>query len=270
VEEAAFTHEGLNHYDQARKLLEQALEISPKDYFARISLAQLPLFEKADLQDLRRQLNVFRDEGAESTANAAGVFIACALADRDPSAAEQALSYVPEEGVIDNVQNFLIPRDWFVGLVARTLGDNNRAQSAFAAARLIEAKITQDQPDYAPAWSMLGLIDAGLGRKTDAIAEGNRAVELLPLSKDSWEGPIFVTNLAIIYSWLGEKDLALEQLRISAQNPVGIPYGDLKLQPYWDLLRSDPRFQKIVATVEAQENAAQPQKAPETQTPTKP
>ena len=150
-------------------------------------------------------------------------------------------------------QNFLIPHDWFVGLVARTFGDNNRAQSAFTAARALEAKITQDQPDYAPAWSMLGLIDAGLGRKADAIAEGKRACELLPLSKDSWEGPSYVVNLAIIYSWLGEKDLALEQLKISTQNPVGITYGDLKLQPYWDSLRGDPRFEKIVASEEAKE-----------------
>jgi TolB-like protein/Tfp pilus assembly protein PilF len=260
VEEAAFTYEGLNHYDQARKLLKQAIEISPKDYFARISLAQLSFYQKADLGDLRRQLTVFRDEGAESTANAAEVFVACALADRDPSAAEEALSYIPNEGIIENIQNFLIPRDWFVGLVARTFGDNKRAQSAFAAARAIAAKITQDQPDYAPAWSMLGLIDAGLGQKADAISEGKRACELLPLSKDSWEGPIFVTNLAIIYSWLGEKDLALEQLGISAQNPVGMPYGELKLQPYWDPLRGDPRFDKLVAAVEAKGNAVQKQR----------
>lgn len=270
VEEAAFTHEGLNQYDGARKLLEQAIEISPKDYFARISLAQLPFYQKADLGDLRRQLGVFRQEGAESTTNAAEIFVVCALAERDRAAAEEALSYVPEEGVVNNAENFLIPRGWFVGLVARTFGDNNRAQSAFAAARAIEAKITQDQPDYAPAWSMLGLIDAGLGRKADAIAEGKRACELLPLSKDSWEGPILVVNLAIIYSWLGEKDLVLEQLTISAQNPAGISYGDLKLQPFWDPLRGDPRFEKIVATVEAKGNAPQPQKAAETQPQTKP
>ena len=114
------------------------------------------------------------------------------------------------------------------------------------------------------------MIDAGLGRKADAIAEGERACELLPLSKDSWEGPTYVVNLAIIYSWLGEKDPALEQLVISTQNPVSISYGDLKLQPFWDSLRGDPRFEKIVASVEATGNGAQPQKAAETQTQTKP
>jgi tetratricopeptide (TPR) repeat protein len=110
----------------------------------------------------------------------------------------------------------------------------------------IEDKIVQEQPDYAPAWSMLGLIDAGLGHKADAISEGRRACELLPLSKDSWEGPSYIINLAIIYSWLGEKDSALEQLDLSVKNPGGISYGELKFQPYWDSLRSDPRFQKIL------------------------
>ena len=249
VEEAAFTNGGLGRYVEARKLLEQALAISPKDYFVRITLAQFPYFEHADLGPLREQLNAFREEGAEARSNAAETYVACALAERDRAAAEQALTYVPGEGVINEVENFLIPRDWFVGLVALSFGDNNRAQSAFMAARAIEAKITQEQPDYAPAWSMLGLIDAGLGRKADAMAEGKRACELLPLSKDAWEGPSYVVNLAIIYSWLGEKDLALEQLAISVQNPGGISYGELKLQPFWDSLRGDPRFEKIVASV---------------------
>jgi hypothetical protein len=96
---------------------------------------------------------------------------------------------------------------------------------------------------------MLGLIDAGLGRKAEAIAEGKRACELLPLSKDSWEGPSYVVNLAIIYTWVGEPDLALEQLETSAGHPAGITYGELKLQPYWDPLRKEPRFQKIVASL---------------------
>src|SRR6266446_6124615 len=105
---------------------------------------------------------------------------------------------------------------------------------------------------------MLGLIDAGLGRKADAIAEGKRACALLPLAKDAWEGPSYVVNLAIIYSWVGEKDLALEQLAISTQNPAGISYGELKLQPFWDSLRDDPRFEKIVASFALKANAREP------------
>jgi TolB-like protein len=248
-EEAAFTYGGLDQTEKADKLLKRAVELSPKDYFARISLAQGPYFTHADLKPLRQQLSVFREEGAEATSNAAEVFVACALADRDRAEAEQALTYIPEEGVVNDVENFQIPRGWFVGLVARTFGDSDRAQNAFAAAREIESKITQEQPDYAPAWSMLGLLDAGLGHKAEAVAEGKRACELLPLSKDSWEAPSYIVNLAIIYSWLGEKDLALEQLALSVKNPVGISYGELRLQPFWDPLRGDPRFEALVQKI---------------------
>ena len=248
MEEAAFTYGGIGRAAEAEKLLKRAVELSPKDYFARIMVAQGPYFNHADLGPLRQQLSKFREEGAEATSNGAGAFVACALAERDRTAAEQALTYIPAEGVAHDLENFLTPRDWFVGLVARTFGDNNGARTAFAAARAIEAKIVEEQPEYAPAWSMLGLTDAGLGRKAEAISEGKRACELLPLTKDSWEGPSYIMNLAIIYSWLGEKDLALEQLAISAHNPAGISYGQLKFQPFWDSLRGDPRFEKIVAS----------------------
>jgi len=249
TEEAGFTYGGVGRAADAVRLLKRAVDLSPKDYFARIALAQWPYFSRADLKPLRQQLNEFREEGAEATSNAAETFVTCALDERDRAAAEQALSYVPEEGSVNDVENFLIPRDWFVGLVARTFEDRDRAQAAFAAGRAIEAKIVKQQPDYAPAWSMLGLLDAGLGRKSDAISEGKRACELLPLSKDSWEGPSYVINLAIIYSWSGEKDRALEQLALSVKNPSGISYGELKLQPFWDPLRNDPRFEKIVASL---------------------
>ncbi len=100
-------------------------------------------------------------------------------------------------------------------------GDEAGARAAFTAARTAQEKIVQAQPDYGPALSVLGLIDAGLGRKEEAIREGRRAVELLPVSKDSINGPFMISNLAAIYAWLGEKELAVEQVRIFTQLPSG-------------------------------------------------
>jgi serine/threonine protein kinase/tetratricopeptide (TPR) repeat protein len=252
AEEAGFTYGGLGRNAEAVRFLKRAIELSPKDYFARIQLAENSYFEHADLGPLRAQLNIFLKEGSDATANAAQFFVLCALAERDRAAAEQALTFIPSEGTVS--RNFLIPRDWFVGLVARSFGDGKEAQKAFTAARVIAAKTVQEQPDYAPAWSLLGMIDAGLGRKADAMAEGNRACEILPISKDSWEGQMYVTNLALIYAWLGEKDRALEQLAISAKSRMaGISYGELKLDPTWDSLRGDPSFEKIVASVAPKE-----------------
>lgn len=253
LEEAGLTRRGLNQNVEATKLLQQAVELSPKDdYFARIALSQIPYFERADLGPWRSQLNAFLKEGTEATVNAAPFFVLCALAERDHAAAARALAFIPAEGTLDPYANFLMPRDWIVGLVARSFGETGEARTAFAAARVSAAKTVEERPDYAQAWSMLGMIDAGLGHKSDAVAEGQRACELLPISKDAWFGCSNITNLALIYTWVGEKDRALEQLTTSAKPPFGVTYGEVKLSPVWDLLRGDPRFDKIVASLAPQ------------------
>jgi hypothetical protein len=96
---------------------------------------------------------------------------------------------------------------------------------------------------------VLGRIDAKLGRKEEAVREGRRACELLPLSTDAWRGPTLIINLAQIHAWIGDKDRAIEQLMTAAQVPNGLHYGELKLYPQWDPLRGDPRFDKIVASL---------------------
>jgi hypothetical protein len=93
------------------------------------------------------------------------------------------------------------------------------------------------------------LIDAGLGRKEEALREGRRAVELLPVEKDALNGPLMIEYLAMIAAWVGEKDLACEQLAIAIRPASPVSYGQLKLLPYWDPLRGDPRFEKIVASL---------------------
>jgi hypothetical protein len=96
---------------------------------------------------------------------------------------------------------------------------------------------------------VLGLIDAGLGRKEEALREGRRAVELLPVEKDSINGTRMIVYFAIIAAWVGDKDLACEQLAIAIRPPSPLSYGQLKLLPFWDPLRGDPRFEKIVAAL---------------------
>jgi hypothetical protein len=93
------------------------------------------------------------------------------------------------------------------------------------------------------------LIDAGLGRKDEAVREGRRAVELLPVEKDAINGPLMIAYLAMIAAWVGDKDLACEQLAIAVRPPSTVSYGQLKLKPYWDPLRGEPRFEKIVASL---------------------
>ena len=130
--------------------------------------------------------------------------------------------------------------------------DEARAHAAFTKARLEQEKIVQAQPDYGPPLCVLGLIDAALGRKEEALREGRRAIELLPVEKDSLGGSQMLVYFAVIAAWAGEKDTALQYLAANAQSASGYDvatYGALKLLPFWDPLRGDPRFEKIVASL---------------------
>ena len=82
-----------------------------------------------------------------------------------------------------------------------------------------------------------------------SLREGRRGCELLPVSNDAIDGVVLAANLAQIYAWTGEKDLAIEQIAAVERVPNRLSYGLLKLHPYWDSLRGDPRFEKIVASV---------------------
>jgi len=127
--------------------------------------------------------------------------------------------------------------------------DDAKARSLFTAARKEQEKAVQAQPNYGPALCVLGLIDAGLGRKEEGLREGRRAVELLPVEKDSLNGAALIKYLAIIAAWVGDKDLACEELATAIRYPGCLSYGHLKLLPFWDPLRGDPRFEKIVASL---------------------
>ena len=148
-----------------------------------------------------------------------------------------------------NYSGIPFPHAWCEALVARLNNNNDAARNAFTRARAEVEQIVQAQPSYPEALCALGMIDAALGRKTEAIQEGRRAVELCPLSKDAMQGALLTQYLAVIYAWTGEKDLALQLLETAVRTPAGASYGELRLNPYWDPLRDDERFEKIVTSL---------------------
>jgi hypothetical protein len=178
----------------------------------------------------------------------ADFWLGCALAERDVAAAKDAVMAAgANPPFTDDPVHFTRP--FAEGVIARMTHDEHKAQLAFTAARVEQEKIVQAQPDYGPAWCVLGVIDAALGRKEEALREGRRAVELLPVEKDAVYGMVMIKYLAMIAAWVGEKDLACEQLAIAIRPLSDVSYGELKLMPWWDPLRGDPRFEKIVASL---------------------
>jgi serine/threonine-protein kinase len=167
-----------------------------------------------------------------------------ALLEREFAAAKQALNVMGANG--SHYLGLELPRSWSEGVVARAAGDNENALTAFTAARLEVAEKLRESPDYAELLSVLGMIDANLARKTDAIREGKRAIELLPITRDSINGALLLQNLAYIYARTGEKALACDQLVKAAEVPGALSYGELQLNPDWDPLREEPCFQQIL------------------------
>src|SRR5262249_26037055 len=142
------------------------------------------------------------------------------LAERDTAAANTALIALGENprylGVADNV---VFNRTFAEGVIARLTNRDDKTQSAFTAARAEQEKIVQAEPNYAQAMCVLGLIDAALGRKEEALREGRRAVELLPVEKNALDGNFMIKYLAMIAAWVGDRDLACDQLASVIRRP---------------------------------------------------
>jgi serine/threonine-protein kinase len=200
---------------------------------------------RADPKPLHSTIQTILAENSNAAAPVADQWFLLALYERDSAAAERALAAISPGGCQDGAIPF--PNSWCEGLAARLRGDESAARVAFTNARKELEKTVHDQADYAEGLCALGVIDAALGNKEDAIREGRRAVQLMPVSKSAIEGPLLIKYLALIYAWTGEKDRAFKRLDQAAKGPSFLSYGELRLHPYWDSLRGDPRFEKIVA-----------------------
>jgi serine/threonine-protein kinase len=212
---------------------------------------------KADIRPLRQFIDEIRATNPAAIPQIAGWWLNCALYERDAAAAKDALNLISSDELPLSLDAVHFPRPFLEGDIARMANDEQKAQMAFAAARAEQEKIVVAQPDYGPAWCVLGVIDAALGRKEEALREGRRAVELLPVERDSVNGFHMIEHLAVIAALVGEKDLACEQLARAIRYPMypsAVSYGELKLSPWWDPLRGEPCFEKIVASLAPTQN----------------
>lgn len=155
-------------------------------------------------------------------------------------AAQAALEACKHEGLIDGTGS-LLPHSFFAGQIARAQDDRARAHAAFNTAREEIAQKLRDDPDNGLLHGILCLISAGLGRKEEALAKGNCAVQLRPISEDAVDGPVALTRLAMAYAWLGDNDAAIERLTYLAKFQSGPDHGQLKFDPAWAALRAQRR-----------------------------
>jgi serine/threonine protein kinase/Tfp pilus assembly protein PilF len=263
-----------NRWDASLANLQKASELDPRNGEVAYRLEQI-YFEMRRYSELEQFIKKQAASGGPRVGAIEDPFNWLALiklAQGDPVAAKSLLEqlpaeYSPGEWIWDirfktalylrdyDAANRVIaatpgPAGWAEGLVARARGDKQKALAVFAAARKELETKSADKPEGVDVLVEISKLDAGLGRKKNAIHEAQRAVELLPIAKDAVNGPDNIANLALVYAWTGERDRALEQLEKIATVPTspGSPtYGDFLLNPCWDDLRGDKRFDKIVA-----------------------
>jgi tetratricopeptide (TPR) repeat protein len=171
------------------------------------------------------------------------------LIDGNFAEAERVLAASPREDFQDIDYSFYYPKAWFEAMIARAKGDSAGATAAFSAARAILEQRLAVKPEHARTLAVLAQVDAGLGRKELAIQEAQHAVDLMPITKDIYDGALVLEGMAQVYTWSNEPDRAIDLLQKLMTIPGYATYARLKLHPMWNPLRGDPRFEKIVASL---------------------
>ena len=248
LQQIALTYEALGRYREMAATLDRGLALSPKDIPSRVLRALVDVEQHAEVTPFHTAIDTILAEDPNASLCFVNPWLFVVLRARDPTAVERALTNMAGCGCFDESVPF--PSTWCEGQLAKWRGNESAALTAFNSARNELSQTVQNQPDYAAALCALGVIDAVLGNKEDAIREGERAVELTPVSKNAIEGATLVRYLAVIYAWTGEKDRAIQRLAETTYLPGShISYGYLRLHPLWDPLRGDPRFEAIVASL---------------------
>ncbi|PYS45061.1 MAG: hypothetical protein DMF71_01295 [Acidobacteria bacterium] len=198
----------------------------------------------ADIGPLREVLKKFPEMEFAGGQTPARCWIA--MLDRDYAKAEKFLADSPRKDFQDIDFSFYFPKSWFQAMIAREKGDAAKATAAFQECREILAQRLVVKPEHARTLAVLAQVDAGLGEKDLAIREAQHAIDLMPTSKDIYDGALVLEGLAQVYTWTGERDRAIEAVEKLLTMPGYVNYGRLKLHPLWAPLRGDPRFDKIV------------------------
>ena len=246
----------LRRFDQARRFwLKQAGQFAPHARLFEAFAAWMDFSASGQTTKFRAALQALPLE-INPAAAITSVRVLIELTDHDYSEARRVLTASPLSEFQDIDYTFYYPRAWYEAQIARAEGDELKAREAWTAARQALEVKPQAHHDDPRTLAVLAQIDAALGRKEQAISEGRRAVDLMPISKDAYDGPLVLQGLAQVYVWTGEKERAMEVLEKLVRFPGYVAYGYLLRDPIWDPLRGDPRFEKILASLAPKETAS--------------
>lgn len=247
LQQLSISYQNQRRFRETAALLDRALVLAPNDLALGAQRAAVDLEWNANTKPLHDFVASVLATKPATIAVIADQWFYLALCERDFEATRDALRLLSADAC--QTEGVPFPRSWCAGVAARLGGDEELAGRKFREARAEVEKMVGQQPESGGAYCALGMIEAALGDATAAVRDGERAVQLLPVSKDAIHGSNLLAHLALIYAWTGRKDLALEKLAVVANIPGNITYGYLRLHPYFDSLRDDPRFAQITASL---------------------
>lgn len=240
-------------YAEARRLLDEALSREPNNFVIATRRARIDYWQSGDVR--RMQQLATKQNSAADPSDLVKFRLNLAWWQRDFAAAQRALAAYPLPDVATS--GFIVPREEWDGVLWKRLGEPGKAKSALEQAHARAAAAVAARPEDAKALSVLADIDAELGHKQEAIREGERSVDLMPVEKDAVDGVLLQTALALIYAKTGENERALDLLEKLIHKPFGPDYGTL-LAPDWDPIRAEPRFQALLKAIAPDRKNAAP------------
>jgi serine/threonine protein kinase/Tfp pilus assembly protein PilF len=252
----AYNHWARRQYQACDQIFDRMIELEPNRPFRKVEKAWIAVHRAADLTELQAALALY--PSSSDDVDIVSLRIDAAILARDWPAATEILRRTSHDhvrfGPFPHKFIGFVPRkavETVVKLYAgeRLTSDAGVAEARDELSRLVEA----NQVDCSASTAVLGIIDTALGQKEAAIRIAKRAIAELPVSRDAVDGPSLVMDLAAVYAWANEPGLALQELTTSARTPGGVTYGFLKLDPRWDPIRTDPRFEKLLAELAPRE-----------------
>ena len=244
LENLADNYRANKNFEEADKLYDRAIEAAPNSLGAPAEKGKLAVELKGDFAEIEKQLAQV-PPGVDPDGQVTSVRVWLLMLQRKFPEALAVLNELPQGVFHDSTAP--VSKAALEGMLYLFQGNKAKAQAAFRRAHPFAEESLRESPGDAARHIQLGFILTGLDRKQEALAEGRRAVELTPESEDAFDGPQLTASLAQIYAWVGEKDQALRLLDRSLETPNGITVPMLKLDPMWDPLRNDPRFQALIA-----------------------
>ncbi len=247
MQQISLSYQYLRRYAEMAAVLDRALSVDPARLETKIARAQVQLHWRADTHPLHDVIQNAVTRAPDSAGVVAENWVNLSLVERDPEGLERARAALKGRRFGENAITF--DPNFGEALLTYLRGDSLGFKEVLKIARAKQVESLRQQPEYSAPICSLAIINAMLGNKEQALQEGRRALELTPVTKDALAGSELVVFFAVVCAWAGEKDLAFEQLSVATTNPCFLSYGQLKLQPYWDPLRGDPRFEEIVASL---------------------